>query len=401
MYSHSIESCVARPLCQSSDYKLTSLDDVIPNTKYLGDSKDVNWVSDGAPQQYDNGILLTMPPNSAGTLLSSVHYVWYGKIETTMKTSRGQGVVTAFIMMSDVKDEIDFEFIGSDNGHAQSNFYWQGTLNYTNEVNLTASSTDSDTHTYSIDWSPDKLTWAVDGDVLRTLNKADTWNTTTNSFQYPQTPSRIQLSLWPAGESKNGDGVVDWAGGLIDWNSPYMSNGYYSALITEVNVQCYDPPDGANVTGKNGYSYNNIAGLNNSIAITDDNQILHSFFATGEDPGVDPNPPAGDKPSSSASAGPVNTNVATVPGGGAGGQGTSAGESSSSNNNGANSAPGAGGSSTSVNGGTNGDFSQGLGSNGGYSSGGTGTTTSEAPGQERLGSSAFAVVVALVGLMVL
>ena len=85
--------------------KLTSLDDIMPNTKYLGNSTGVNWVSEGTPQAYDDGVLLTMPPNSVGTLLSSTHYVWYGKIDTTMKTSRGQGVVTAFIMMSDVKDE--------------------------------------------------------------------------------------------------------------------------------------------------------------------------------------------------------------------------------------------------------------------------------------------------------
>lgn len=43
-----------------------------------------------------------------------------------MKSSRGQGVVTAFILMSDVKDEIDFEFVGTDLENAQSNFYFQG-----------------------------------------------------------------------------------------------------------------------------------------------------------------------------------------------------------------------------------------------------------------------------------
>ena len=32
---------------------------------------------------------------------------------------------------------------------------------------------------------------------VRTLNKNDTWNETSNRYDYPQTPSRIQFSLWP------------------------------------------------------------------------------------------------------------------------------------------------------------------------------------------------------------
>lgn len=275
-----------------------------------------------------------------------------------MKTSRGAGVVTAFILMSDVKDEIDFEFIGTDIQTTQSNFYWQGTLNYTNEKNLSVPNTDTDMHTYTVDWSPDKLTWAVDNNVMRTLNKADTWNTTTNSFQYPQTPSRVQLSLWPAGDPQNGQGVVDWAGGPIDWNSPYMNNGYYSAYIQDVNVQCYDPPPGANASGKGSYVYNDNQGINSSIAITNDNTILASLLATGDDPGVNPNPSASGGPSSTGSNVPVNTNAATVPGiSGGGARGTDG--SSSNDGSGSGGGSSGGGSGQSINGGTNGGFTQG------------------------------------------
>lgn len=69
---------------------------------------------------------MTMAPDSVGTLLASAAYVWYGKVSTTLKTSRGAGVVTAFILLSDVKDEIDYEFIGVDLEDAQSNYYFQG-----------------------------------------------------------------------------------------------------------------------------------------------------------------------------------------------------------------------------------------------------------------------------------
>jgi beta-glucanase (GH16 family) len=126
-FSFDLTSCMAAPICKSADYQLTSLNDVQANTEYLGDPSKINWVSSGTPVVYnDEAILLTMAPDTVGTLLMSSHYVWYGKISATMTTSQGQGVVTAFIMMSDVKDEIDFEFVGVDLENAQSNFYWQG-----------------------------------------------------------------------------------------------------------------------------------------------------------------------------------------------------------------------------------------------------------------------------------
>jgi len=102
--SFDLNSCMARPVCKSADYKLTSLSDFASYTDYLGDASKTNWVYEGSPAVYqDNSILLTMPVGSAGTLVSSSHYVWYGKISATMRTSAGQGVVTAFILMSDVK----------------------------------------------------------------------------------------------------------------------------------------------------------------------------------------------------------------------------------------------------------------------------------------------------------
>lgn len=80
----------------------------------------------GQAVPYQDSVLLTMAPNTAGTVLASSTYMWYGNVKATFKTSRGRGVVTAFILLSDVKDEIDFEFIGVDLQTAQTNFYFQG-----------------------------------------------------------------------------------------------------------------------------------------------------------------------------------------------------------------------------------------------------------------------------------
>ena len=133
-YSNTLDSCVAAPICKSQDYQLTSLDGIAPNTQYLGDATNASWVSSGTPLQGPDkdSIILTLSEDGqsqSGTLLASTHYVWYGKISATMKSSRGAGVVSAFILLSDVKDEIDFEFIGADLETAQSNYYFQGITN--------------------------------------------------------------------------------------------------------------------------------------------------------------------------------------------------------------------------------------------------------------------------------
>jgi beta-glucanase (GH16 family) len=127
--SNSLDSCVPAPVCKSQNYKLTSLDGITPNTKYLGDASKSTWVSSGQPVEFENSVLLTMAQGTVGTLLASTNYVWYGKVSATLKTSRTTGVVTAFILLSDVKDEIDFEFVGTDLNDAQSNYYFQGITN--------------------------------------------------------------------------------------------------------------------------------------------------------------------------------------------------------------------------------------------------------------------------------
>ena len=126
IFSHSLDSCVPAPVCHSQDYKLDSLDGITPNTKYLGDASTTKWVSSGQPLAYQGQTILTMAESTVGTLLATTSYVWYGKISAKLKTSRDPGVVTAFILLSDVKDEIDFEFVGADLTSAQSNYYFQG-----------------------------------------------------------------------------------------------------------------------------------------------------------------------------------------------------------------------------------------------------------------------------------
>jgi hypothetical protein len=385
---------VPNPQCKSKSYNLNSLNDIQTIDKYLGDASKINWVSQGKPVVYQDSILLTMAEGTVGTLLSSTHYVWYGKVCAKMTTSQGKGVVTAFILMSDAKDEIDYEWVGVDTANAQSNYYSQGVTTYTNGRNLTVGNTVEKVHEYCVDWKPDTLKWLIDGKEMRSVERKDTWNSTAGRFDFPQTPSRIMLSLWPAGLPSNEKGTIDWAGGEIDWNSPYMQNGYYYAMVKSVSVECYDPPSGAKGSGSKSYVYTDRAATNNTVELSNKQVILGSLYATGEDPqeGASSVTTGGAKPTK-----PVNL----VPGGVIGGGGRGEGVETSA----LATATDAAGSpqETAANGGNGGGNNNNGGGSNGFSQGNTGQGAGSTiqPGLGKVGGGAFAFVVALLFLIAL
>ncbi|KAF3765230.1 carbohydrate-binding module family 18, partial [Cryphonectria parasitica EP155] len=285
--SFSLDSCAPEPQCVSKSMTLDSTDTIVSEDKYLGNSSEYDWVySDGSQVlTYNDNILLTMPANSSGTVLASTVYMWYGNVKATLKTSRGAGVVSAFILLSDVKDEIDFEFIGVDLATAQTNYYFQALPVYTNSKNITdLSDTYSNFHTYEIDWTPDTVTWLVDGVAGRTLKRTDTWNDTTQNWDYPQTPSRVQLSIWPGGASDNSIYTIDWAGGAIDWDSADIQQyGYDFVTVQSVEISCYNATSAPGTNDAESYYYINDAGTNNTVVNGQNSTVLASFEATGTD----------------------------------------------------------------------------------------------------------------------
>lgn len=309
--SFSRGSCVDNPVCQNETYTFANLDGLQSIDKYLGDETKADFVYSGQPLNNNGDLLLTMANNSVGTVISSTKYIWYGKFSAKLKTSRGRGVITAFITMSDAKDEIDFEFVGADLSTAQTNYYHLGYLDYHNSYNISSlSDTFENYHTYEIDWTPDQITWSIDGKVGRTKKRSDTWNATTGQYDYPQTPARLQLSLWPGGLASNPPGTIAWAGGVIDWNSAdIQQHGYYYVSINQISVECYAPLPGTKITGSNSYVYADDKFLNSSIQITGDPHVLASFQATGT------NLTAGNSTSSStSSAATSSATKASIPG---------------------------------------------------------------------------------------
>ena len=146
----------------------------------------------------------------------------------------------------------------------------------------------------------------MDGKVGRVKKKSETWNSTANRFDYPQTPARIQLSIWPGGLASNLAGTIAWAGGLIDWSGgDIKTNGYYYATVSEVNVECYDPPSNTSKPGSNSYIYTDPSGVESAVQISDKSTVLKSLLGTGVNM-------TADFPSISGSANP--SEIANIPG---------------------------------------------------------------------------------------
>ncbi|KAG6023049.1 hypothetical protein E4U41_002098 [Claviceps citrina] len=342
--SYNLSSCVPAPVCADRTTKFTNLDSIVDIGEYLGDSSKKDWVAQGEPASLDGNVLLTMPKNSVGTVLASTTYVWYGNVKARFKTARGQGVVTAFILLSDVKDEIDYEFVGVDLGTAQTNYYFQGVTDYHNSGNVTLSDTFRNFHEYEIRWTPDKIEWLVDGRVGRTKLRKDTWNETSQSWMYPQTPARVQLSIWPGGAATNAKGTVDWAGGPMDWNAPDIKKvGYFYATLAEVSIQCYDAKSSPGTNKNKSYTYGSTKATNDTVIDGSGDTVLGSFQGTGFDMQKDQASASqtGKSPKKTAATIPGGGNGATGQdhsgnngnkGGGSGGSGDDGGSGSSKNN---------------------------------------------------------------------
>jgi beta-glucanase (GH16 family) len=252
--SHALDSCQPMPICQNANHTFADDSRILGNaTEFDGNATKYDWVLDKGnivnTNQSGGELEMILTESNGGTRLSSTRYVHYGTITARVKTSHWAGVVTAFITMSSIKDEIDWEWPGDQTTEAQTNYFWQGVIPQTTggatENGLT--DTSQNYHEYTIDWQKDALNFLIDGKTVRTLKASDTMNGSVS--QYPNTPSRIQLSLWPAGISSEAPGTVQWAGGMINWQDPdYVSAGHFSATISSVSVQCADSGSTGNMT---------------------------------------------------------------------------------------------------------------------------------------------------------
>jgi beta-glucanase (GH16 family) len=167
--------------------------------------------------------------------------LFYGSVEVVLQSAPGIGVITLAVLMSQTLDEIDWEWSGNDfaknKSTVQTNYYGKGiTGNWDRGTQPTVDFNMTQTfHTYKLDWTPDSLTWSIDGAVVRTLHAKDC---DAGDHQYPQTPSRFHLGVWDGGDPDKPWYTAQWAGGYTDLTKlPYT--GYVRSVTIKPLQKCY------------------------------------------------------------------------------------------------------------------------------------------------------------------
>ncbi len=188
--------------------------------------------ADGTTITYTSkGAEFSMDKETEAPTITSTKYIFFGKIDVEVEVAPGQGIVTSVVLQSDDRDEIDWEWIGSDTAQVQTNYFGKGDDSTFDRGGYSpVASPQTTTHTYTIDWTKDYVHWIIDGTQVRELKYADAKSGT----RFPQTPAQLKLGTWVAGSSTAPEGTVEWAGGLADF-----SKGPVTAYYKKVTIQDY------------------------------------------------------------------------------------------------------------------------------------------------------------------
>lgn len=201
----------------------------------------------------DDGAEFTVAKKGDAPTIDTDFYFLFGKAEVELKAAPGTGIVSSIVLESDVLDEIDWEALGGDTTQIQTNYFGKGdTSSYDRATYETVATPQETFHTYTIEWSPKSVSWAIDGNTVRTLNYADA----KGGSRFPQTPARLRLGIWAGGDSDNEQGTIEWAGGQTDY-----SGAPFTMYVKSVHIENTHP------TGE--YTYSDTSGDWQSIKFDD------------------------------------------------------------------------------------------------------------------------------------
>ena len=127
----------------------------------------------------------------------------YGRYEVVMTAARGEGIISSFFTYTGAyfgtpHDEIDFEFLGRDTTKVWLNGYTDGQSLPGQWIELGFDAAD-EPHLYAFEWTPDSITWFVDGREL--------WQVTAADATLPSLPGKVYINIWAGGP-----GQKNWSG---------------------------------------------------------------------------------------------------------------------------------------------------------------------------------------------
>ncbi|CAI7640425.1 unnamed protein product [Penicillium palitans] len=211
----------------------------------------------GTVTSTDSGAKFTVSEQGDAPTIESEFYIFFGHVDVKMKAANGTGIVSTWILESDDLDEIDWEQVSTYDTEIQTDYFGKGnTTSYDRGTTVTVSTPEETFHTYSIDWTAERIQWLLDGVVVRTLKYADALS----GKNYPQTPMRIRIGIWAGGDPDNSEGTIEWAGGETDY-----TEGPFSMYVESVNIINYNPASAYKYTDKTG-AYTSITASNSTTS---------------------------------------------------------------------------------------------------------------------------------------
>ncbi|KAJ6157817.1 extracellular glycosidase [Penicillium chermesinum] len=214
-----------------------------------------NMTNSMPPTYTDDGADFTLSKEGEAVLVTSNFYIFFGVVESWVKMS--PGVVSCSNPTN--LDEIDWEWVGNDTNSVQTDFFGKGnTTTYGRGTTFPVKNAASEWHNYTTYWTSGYLEWWVDGQLARNLTYDDPL---TLGGNYPQTPCRIKVSIWPAGLPGVSKWTIQWAGGLVNWDEAPFTMSVKSIRAKDFH------------SGKE-YIYGNRSGSYQSIKVIDGNSTI-------------------------------------------------------------------------------------------------------------------------------
>lgn len=222
------------------------------NFDFSQESNGSTWdIVSGQHRYQKDGLLLPINAQKESPTLTSQFTIMFGRLEVHMKGARGQGIVSGIVLLSKDLDEIDWELIGGNETHVQSNYFGKGNqTSFDRAVWHPINNPMDEFHNYTLHWTAEKIDFFVDTALVRTLMYEDALG----GKNYPQTPMTVMIGVWAGGDKDNNkQGVIDWAGGETDFNQVP-----FHMYVESVNIEDF-------TTGAKAYKYGDRSGSWESI----------------------------------------------------------------------------------------------------------------------------------------
>ncbi|KAF4986813.1 hypothetical protein FGRMN_10660 [Fusarium graminum] len=211
---------------------------------------DANWENTGHGDidYTSEGAKFSVTKQGASPTIQSKWYMFFGRLEVHMKAAPGTGIVSSIVLLSDVLDEVDWEFLGGRDAEVQTNYYGKASTDNTQSITYPAPNNQAEFHNYTVHWTPESIEWYINDVAVRTLkySEADGGQT------FPQTPMRVKLGIWAGGDPDNAEGTIEWAGGKTDYKGVP-----YTMTVQKIKIENLNPAESYTYSDETG-SYKSI-----------------------------------------------------------------------------------------------------------------------------------------------